>query len=109
MTTSQNTSVKSEQRPPPPPVKRIQENDKLIVKAGSTREGDKESTAEKKVISSSDATLVSGTTGGIALRTIPVYLKSGSRRLRVNALLDDASTKTYINSDVAAEMEDCKG
>jgi len=101
MTTSQNTSVKSEQRPLPPPMKRIQENDELIVKAGSPREGDKESTAEKKVTSSSDATLVSGNTGGIALRAIPVYLE---RRLRVNALLDDASTKTYIDNDVVAEM-----
>ena len=91
--------MNSEQRPPAPPVKTSQENDGLIVKAGSPREGDKESTAEKKVTSSSDATLlVSGTTGSIALRTIPVYLKNGSRRLRVNALLDDASTKrTYVH------------
>jgi len=57
LTTSQSTRVKSEQRPPAPPVKRSQENDELIVKAGSPREGDKESTAEKKVTSSSDATL----------------------------------------------------
>ena len=27
------------------------------------------------------------------------------RKLQVNALLDDASTKTYINADVAAELE----
>ena len=66
--------MKSEQRQPAPPVKRSQENDELIVKAGSPRDGDKESTADKKVTSSSDATLVSGTTGSIALRTIPVYL-----------------------------------
>ena len=45
-----------------------------------------------------------GFTGNIALRTIPVYLKNGNKRLRVNALLDDASTKTYLNSDVTAEM-----
>jgi hypothetical protein len=25
-------------------------------------------------------------------------------RVKVNALLDDASTKTYINADVAAEL-----
>ena len=97
ITISQSTSVKSEQRPPPP-VKRSRENDELIVKTGFPGEGDKESTA------SSDATLVSGTTESIALRTIHVYLKNGSRRLRVNALLDDASSKTYINSDVAAKM-----
>ena len=42
--------------------------------------------------------------GMIALRTIPVYLKNGSRKIKVNTLLDDASTKSYINSDVAAEL-----
>ena len=40
----------------------------------------------------------------IALRTVPVILKNGDRSLKVNALLDDASTKTYINSDVAAQL-----
>ena len=44
------------------------------------------------------------TSGTIALRTIPVYLKNGTRKIKVNALLDDASTKTYINSDIAAEL-----
>ena len=44
---------------------------------------------------------VKGTT---ALRTIPVILKNGYRRLKVNALLDDASTQTYVNEDVAAEL-----
>ena len=34
------------------------------------------------------------TSGTIALRTIPVYLKNGTKRIKVNALLDDASTKT---------------
>ena len=42
--------------------------------------------------------------GSIALRTVPVYLKSGNRKLKVNALLDDTSTKTYVNADVAAEL-----
>ena len=41
-----------------------------------------------------DTTMVIGTTGNIALRTVPVYLKNGNKRLQVNALLDDASTKT---------------
>ena len=40
----------------------------------------------------------------VALRTVRVILKSGNRRVEVNALLDDASTKTYLNSDVAAEL-----
>ena len=40
----------------------------------------------------------------IALRTVPVILKNGERSLKVNALLDEASTKTYLNTDVAAEL-----
>ena len=40
----------------------------------------------------------------IALRTVPVILKNGGRSLKVNALLDEASTKTYLNTDVAVEL-----
>lgn len=40
----------------------------------------------------------------IGLRTVPVILKNGDRSLTLNALLDDASTKTYINADVAADL-----
>ena len=40
----------------------------------------------------------------IALRTVPIILKNGDRSLQVNALLDEASTKIYVNSDVAAEQ-----
>ena len=40
-----------------------------------------------------------------ALRTVPVYLTSGKRKVKVNALLDDGSSKTYLNSDIAAELE----
>ena len=40
----------------------------------------------------------------LAMRTVPVILINGNRRMTVNALLDDASTKTYINADVAAEL-----
>ena len=46
----------------------------------------------------------SKTMGNVALRTVSVYLKNGDRKLKINALLDDASTKTYINADVAAEL-----
>ena len=44
------------------------------------------------------------TTYFIAFRTVPVILKNGDRPMKVNALLDDASTKTYVNADVAAEL-----
>ena len=33
-----------------------------------------------------------------------MILKNGDRSLKVNGLLDDASTNTYINSDVAAQF-----
>ena len=42
--------------------------------------------------------------GFIALRTVPVILKNGSREITVYALLDDSSAKTYINAEVAAEL-----
>ena len=32
----------------------------------------------------------------VALRPVPVFLKNGNWRLKVNALLDEASTKTYF-------------
>ena len=41
---------------------------------------------------------------GIGLRTVPVVLKSGSSQVKINALLDDGSTKTYINSSIAREL-----
>ena len=40
----------------------------------------------------------------LTLRTFPVIVKNGSRKLKVNALLDKAATKTHINADVAAEL-----
>ena len=38
------------------------------------------------------------------MRTVPVRVSNGKRSVVVNALLDDASTKSYINSKVAAEL-----
>ena len=38
------------------------------------------------------------------LQTVPVILKNRNRRLIANALLNDGSTKTYVNSDIAAEL-----
>ena len=40
----------------------------------------------------------------IALRTVPIILKNGDWSLKVNALLDEKSTKIYPNADVAAEL-----
>ena len=38
------------------------------------------------------------------MRTVPVIVEEWKSSNKVNALLDDASTKTYINADVAAEL-----
>ena len=43
-------------------------------------------------------------TGFFALRTVPVILTNGNRAIKMNALLDEASTKSYINADVASEL-----
>ena len=41
----------------------------------------------------------------VALRTVPVYLTNGRKQVKVNVLLDDeGSSRTYLNSDVAAEL-----
>ena len=40
----------------------------------------------------------------VALRIVPITVKNGKLRKTINALLDDASTKTYINGDVAAAL-----
>ena len=40
----------------------------------------------------------------VALRTVPIVLTNGDRSVQVNALLDDESTQSYINADVAAEL-----
>ena len=40
----------------------------------------------------------------IALRTIPVVLKNGTKKVRVNCLLDEGSDTTYINEDVVEEL-----
>ena len=50
------------------------------------------------------STSVEQCNGILSLRTVPVVIKNGNQRLVINALLDDASTKTYLNTDVAAEL-----
>ena len=88
--------------------KATKKEDNLEEKSGSAItksliEAEKKQKEQK--VEQSDTTMVTETTGNIALRTIPVYIKNGNRKLQViNALLDDASTKTYINTDVAAEL-----
>ena len=58
-------------------LKKKSENDEQVAQAGSSREGDQK--VEKKITVSTEATLVTGSNGSIALRTIPVYLKNGNK------------------------------
>ena len=38
------------------------------------------------------------------MRTVPVLVSANGYQLKVNAILDDGSTKTYINEDIAEEL-----
>ena len=40
----------------------------------------------------------------VALRKVTVVSENGTRQVVVNAILDDASSKTCMNSSVAAEL-----
>ena len=42
--------------------------------------------------------------GSVSTRTIPVILRNGKQELRVNGLLDDGSTRSYLNADIAAQL-----
>ena len=47
---------------------------------------------------------ISNNDSQVALRTILVILSNGENKLVVNALLNDGSTKSYVNSDVAFQL-----
>lgn len=51
-----------------------------------------------------EATMLTHRFDKIALRTVPVLLRNGNKSMQVNALLDDASTKTYINTAVVESL-----
>ena len=40
----------------------------------------------------------------VSLRTIPVWLKKNSRKVKVNPILDDASNETFLNEEVAGML-----
>ena len=40
----------------------------------------------------------------IALRTVPVILKNGEKKIHVNCLLDEGSDTTYVNEDVVETL-----
>ena len=62
-----------------------------------------ENETEKQVTKKTYMTKVKET-AFMSFRTVPVFLTNGSKRIRINALLDEASTQTYLNEDVAQEL-----
>ena len=40
----------------------------------------------------------------ISLQVTPIIVENGSISLTINALLDDGSTQTYLNADIAAKL-----
>ena len=66
---------------------------------GGSRVGGLGSTTEQF-----NATMESHRVMATALRTVPVKLRNGYQEITVNTLLDNGSTKSYINSHVAAEL-----
>ena len=40
----------------------------------------------------------------VSLRTVPVWLKLKGKKIKVNAVLDDASTVSYVNEEVAGAL-----
>ena len=95
--TNKRSTVKVDQPLTTEASKYTQEERVPVTRVDSPREGD-------QVTSTQNTTMVSGISSNIALRTIPVFVRNGHRKLMVNALLDDASTKTYLNTDVASEL-----
>ena len=80
------------------------EKDEKKKEAPSITEDEQRKTNERSHTMTMHATKQPKVADELVLRTVPVILKNGNRRLVVNALLGDGSTKTYVNSDIAAEF-----
>ena len=38
------------------------------------------------------------------MRTVPVWVKANGKKIKINAILDDASNETFLNEDVAGAL-----
>ena len=72
--------------------------------SSSVMEGERMVSSERSLTTTMTASKFPEQTHFVGLCTVPVVVKNGGRQLVLNALLDDASTKSYINEDVAAEL-----
>ncbi len=84
--------------PEKPPLKQMQSDEKNSQGQTLGTEGDDSKPATTMKTSTEPDTKK------VALRTIPVILKNGTRKVRVNCLLDEGSDTTYINEDVVEEL-----
>ena len=80
------------------------EEDEKKKEAPSITEGEQAKSNERSHTATMHATKQPKVEDEFVLQTVPIILKNGNGRLVVNALLDDGSTKTYVNSDIAAEL-----
>ncbi|XP_078360400.1 uncharacterized protein LOC144644752 [Oculina patagonica] len=71
-----------------------------MLQGGATAQGE----SEERTHTATTGTGAMPSSGFVALRTVPVYVTNHHRRIKVNALLDDGSSRTYLNSDIAAEL-----
>ena len=69
-----------------------------------TMEGKADTPVTEENKSSTYETVQEHAQRSIALRTVPVILKHGERRLQVNCFLDEGSDTSYANEDVVEEL-----
>ena len=83
-----------------PPMKQMHSAERNLqeeIRGGGTKGDDNNQATTVKTSTDHD-------TRKIALRTIPVILKNGTRKVQVSCLLDERSDTTYINEDVLEEL-----
>ena len=76
-----------------PPVKRPEDKNPVVPREGETDSRTHTTTHDTPA------------TEALSLRTIPVWLKANNRKVKVNALLDDASNETFLNAEVAGVLD----
>ena len=72
--------------------------------ASGSMEGKADTPVTEENKSSTYETVQEHAQRSIALRTVPVILKHGERRLQVNCFLDKGSDTSYVNEDVVEEL-----
>lgn len=77
-------------------------NDKEESHSGKSKEKKQKDERSHTTVTNQAA---SATSDFISLRTVFVVVCNDNIRMTVDALLDDTSTKTYINSDVAEQLK----